>query len=331
MLRSRRVWLGFGVSLVFIVLLLRKTDLHELWDTWRHADIRWLLLGVVVYLISVWVRSLRYRFILLSHVDLSSWQLFTILTIGYMANNLLPARAGELVRAYALGERYRVSKMFALGTIAVERLFDGLGLLGLLVSTGLLLGVNGVLRGLLIVTAPLFAIALTIFVGVLISPQRSEILASRLVKLLPVRFRDRAERLAHAFIAGLGALRHPVPLAIVVVTSPLAWSLEGVVFSLVGRSLGLHVSLGYYIMANAAGNLAITAPSSQGGIGPYDFFAAEALILAGVGGSVAAAFALAAHALIILPSTLLGLFFLWRINLSLGEAVTREQAVPLTE
>src|SRR6202043_3675534 len=150
------------------------------------------------------LRAFRYHFILLSRISISAWELFPILSIGYMANNLLPARAGELVRAYVLGERHHVSKMFSLGTIAVERLFDGLALIGILIAAGLFLGVNGALRDLALITAPLFAVALLVFIAVLASPSRSEAVAARLVRLIPERFQARAQGLAVAFISGLG-------------------------------------------------------------------------------------------------------------------------------
>jgi len=331
MLHSRRFWLGTAVSLLFIGLLLWKTNLAEVGAVWRHADPRWLLAAVAVYFVSIWIRAFRYRYILVSRVSLSAWQLFPILAIGYTANNLLPARAGELVRAYVLGERYSVSKMFSLGTIAVERLFDGLTLLGLLLSMGLVLGVNGPLRDLALVTVPLFLLALVLFLAILASPGRSEAIATRLALLAPERFRDQARDLSTSFIGGLGSLRHPLPFAIVIVTSAVSWTLEGTVFSLVGRALGLEVALGFYIMAAAAANLAITAPSTAGGIGPYEFFAAQTLIFAGVGPSVAAAFALAIHALVLLPITLVGLVSLWKINVSLGQVLRRERAAPLVD
>src|SRR6266567_4434065 len=174
MLRSRRFWLGTAVSLIFIGLLLWRTDLREVWDAWRHAKPLWLLAAVAVYFCSVQARAFRYHFILLSRISISSWELFPVLAIGYMANNLLPARAGELVRAYVLGVRHDVSKMFSLGTIAVERLFDGLALIGILICSGIFLGVSGALRDLAIVTVPLFAVALAVFVAVLASPSMSQ-------------------------------------------------------------------------------------------------------------------------------------------------------------
>jgi uncharacterized membrane protein YbhN (UPF0104 family) len=159
----------------------------------------------------------------------------------------------------------------------------------------------------------------------------SEALARKLVRIAPSRFHQRAEELALAFISGLGSLRHPRLFAIVIVTSALSWLMEGVVFLLVGRALSVHIAPGYFLMAAAAANLAITAPSSQGGIGPYEFFAAQTIIFAGASASVAAAFALAVHALVILPITLVGLFFLWRTHLHLSQAVNQERAEPLID
>jgi uncharacterized protein (TIRG00374 family) len=268
---------------------------------------------------------------LLSRISLTTRQLFPILSIGYASNNILPARTGELVRAYVLGERYEVSKMFALGTIAVERLFDGLALIAILIASAFFLGSNGPLRELALVTIPVFAIAFFVFLGVLASPRLSELAAVRVLRLAPERWREKLEELALSFISGLGSLRHPTWFAIVIVTSVLTWSMEGVVFAWVGRALDMHFALGYYLMAAAAANLAITAPSSQGGIGPYEFFAAQTMIFAGASASVAAAFALAVHALVILPITFVGLFFLWRMHLHLSQAVRSERAEPLID
>jgi glycosyltransferase 2 family protein len=331
MFRSRRFWLGTGVSVVFIALFLRSTNLGRVAAAWRQADPRWLLAAVAVYFVSIWLRAFRYRYILLSRVNLSSWQLFPILAIGYTANNLLPARAGELVRAYVLGERYHVSKMFSLGTVAVERLFDGLTLLGLLLCMGVAVGLKGPLRTLAIVMIPIFVVALAAFVGILISPRRSEHVAGRLATLAPARFRGQAQALSVSFIDGLGSLRHPIPFAVVIVTSVVSWTMEGVVFKCVAQALGVPLPLRFGVMADAAANLAISAPSSQGGIGPYEFFAQRTFILASVGSSEAAALALAVHALVILPVTIVGLLSLWRINVSLGQALRGEQAVPLVE
>ncbi len=329
MLRSRRFWLGIAVSALFIGLLLFRTDLSMVLDAFRGANYWWVAPAIVAYFVSVWVRAVRYRYILRGVRDVPAPALFPILIIGYMANNLLPARAGEVVRAYVLGERHNVSKMSALGTIAVERLFDGLTLLGFLAISVAVLGGEGALKDLTIVAVAVFTVALAAFVVALAAPDATERLIGRLSRLLPHRFRQRAYDLAWSFVEGLRSLRHPDAFAWVTATSILAWLIEAVVYMLVGNAFGLDIGFGYYVMAVGAGNLAITAPSSQGGIGPFEFFVKQVLISAAAPEAVAAAYGFAVHAVVLVPATAFGLYFLWSMNLSLGGLQRR--AVPALE
>lgn len=328
MLRSARFWLGLVISAVFIGLLFFRTDPSMVFDALRRANYWWIIPAVVVYHAAVWVRALRYRFILRSVKPVATTALFPVLVIGYMANNLLPARAGEFVRAYVLGEKHGVPKMAGLGTIAVERLFDGLTLLGFLAITVLLLGGDGVLMDLTVIAVPIFAVALVVFVVALTAPDATERLLARASSLLPERFRERAYELAWSFIEGLRSLRHPDAFLWVTATSVLSWSMEAMVYMLVGRGFGIDAHFGYYIMAVGAGNLAITAPSSQGGIGPFEFFVKQVIIGAGAAEAVAAAYSFAVHAVILLPVTLLGLYFLWSMKLSLS-GLRRRTAAPV--
>jgi uncharacterized protein (TIRG00374 family) len=317
-LRSGRFWIGLLVSAVFIGLLFFRTDPSMVLDALRGANYWWLAPAIGLYIASVAVRSLRYRYIVRSVKVIPTAALFPVLVIGYMANNLLPARAGELVRAYVLGEKHGVPKMAALGTVAVERLFDGLTLLGFLAITVLVLGGDGALTDLTLVSVPIFAVAVAVFAGALAAPDATERLVARICKLLPHRFQERAYDLVCSFVEGLRSLRHPDAFAWVAVCSVAAWLLEAAVYMLVGYAFGLRINFGYYVMAVGAGNLAITAPSSQGGIGPFEFFVKAVLIGAGAPEGVAAAYSFAVHAAIIVPATVLGLYCLWAMKLSLG-------------
>jgi len=314
-LKNVRVWVGLLVSGFFIFLLLRKTDPSELAHSFRHANYAWLAPAVALYLTSVYIRAVRYRYIVRSVKLIASTALFPILIIGYMANNLLPARAGEFVRAHVLGEKHEVSKMAALGTVAVERLFDGLTLLGFLAITVILLGGDSALKNLTLLAVAIFAVALAVFVGALAAPDATEQLIGRLCRLAPGRVRDRLYDLAISFVEGLRAVRHPDAFAWVTVTSVGAWMLEAVVYMLVGRAFGIHAGFGYFVMAVGAGNLAITAPSTSGGIGPFEFFVKTVLVGATVAEADAAAYSLAVHAVILVPATLLGLYYLWTMKI----------------
>jgi uncharacterized protein (TIRG00374 family) len=328
-LRGARVWVGLAVSAVFIALLFVRTDPLTVVDALRSANYGWLAPAVALYLASVCVRAVRYRFILRSVAVVPAPALFPVLIVGYMANNLLPARAGELVRVYVLGERHGVPRMAGLGTVAVERLFDGLTLLGFLAVTIFLMGGDSTLTDLTVLAVAIFAVALAVFVVALVAPDATERLVARAARLLPHRVRARAYDLAWSFVEGLRSLRHPDAFAWVVSTSLLAWLMEAAVYGLVGRAFGIEAGFGFFVMAVGAGNLAITAPSSQGGIGPFEFFVKQVMLGAGAAESTAAAYAFAVHGVVIVPATVLGLYYLWAMHLSLGGL--RRRAEPALE
>lgn len=325
MLRSWRFWVGAAISLVFIVLAFHSTNLGAMGSALGKADYRWLLPGLVVYVASIYVRSIRYGALVRRLVDAPAHQLFGVLCIAFMANNIVPARAGELVRAYVMGERYGIKKVAALGTVIVERLFDGLTLLAFLLVTVLLLGANSTLRDLALAALAVFVLGLLLFAAILAFPARCERLIHRLTDLLPARARPLARELASSLLDGMVTLRHPGTAVVAIVSSPIAWGMEACTFWCVGQAFGLHLNFGWYLMTMAAGNLALTVPSSQGGIGPFEYFAKQVLVFAGVGGSTAAAYTIAVHAMVILPVTLLGLVFLSTFHVSLSRAMSAKR------
>lgn len=318
MVKRLRVVIGLAISLLFIALLLWHANPRQIADALIGANYVWLIPAVLIFFLELWVRAVRYEHIVKTLRPATASGLFPILVIGNMANNLLPLRIGELVRAYMIGERYQLSKMASLGTGVVERLFDGLTLLALLAGTVIILGASGAIHDITLTAVAVFALALAFFIACIASPDGSERLLSRVTRPLPDRYQQRLVGFAVSFIEGLRSVRHPDTIAWVVVTSFICWTLEAIVFACVGQAFGLSVGWGYYVMAVSAANLALTAPSSPGGTGLFEFVVMQVMILAGVDDATAAAYALAAHFTVLLPATLLGLYCLWSMHLSLG-------------
>ena len=129
LLLTRRFWLGIVVTLGFLFLFLWKVDFGETGKELQGANYFYFIPAVVCYFLSLAVRSLRWRFLLLHLKPVSISRLYPVVAIGYMANNMLPARLGELVRAHFLGEKEHISKASVFSTIGVERVLDGLTLL----------------------------------------------------------------------------------------------------------------------------------------------------------------------------------------------------------
>src|SRR5881397_1221332 len=132
--RWRGAWLiGLAISVALLVWVLYKIDLRKVWTYAQHAN-GWLLLLTVVVAITFPVRAIRWRLIL-RDADGRPFRwlpLWHATTIGFMANNLLPARAGEVARAYVASRQLPVRFTTALGSIGVERVFDALVMLGLM-------------------------------------------------------------------------------------------------------------------------------------------------------------------------------------------------------
>ncbi|MGA2286002.1 MAG: lysylphosphatidylglycerol synthase transmembrane domain-containing protein, partial [Dehalococcoidia bacterium] len=257
--------------------------------------------------------------------------LYPIVIIGFMANNLIPARAGELVRAYVVGEREKVSKMAALGTIAVDRVFDGITLLPILLIVGAVSGVNSELRTIAIWMTAIFGLLLVVLVVLALSAGLSRTAVDLALRLVPARLKPNVRALAESFLTGLHSFRSPIDMFLASATSVASWLLEATMYYMVGLAFGLHLGFDIYLLICAGANLAIAVIATQGGVGPFEFVAQQTAIHFGVASGLASAYAVALHALVLLPVIAVGLYALWAINLSLGEVLRGKGATPVTE
>ncbi len=317
---SLRVWLGFGISLVFLFFAFRGQDYGEIWQALQDAEYRWVLPSLVAYFIGVYLRSARWRYLLRSVSDVPTRSLFPVVVIGYLANNVLPLRAGELVRSYALSVRFGVRKTTALATIAVERLFDGLTMLLFMLIASLSISVTGRLQIVTLSASAIFGVILTVLVLFVAIPGLREWSVRMVVRWLPGRVGPRVEEMALAFFSGLGILRQRSDLARVGGLSVLAWLCEASMYLLIAQGFDLNISPLAVLMVTAAANLATLVPSSPGYVGPFEW--GVSLVLVGALGKteeLALSYAIAVHAALYFPVVLLGLFFWWRQSFSWRE------------
>lgn len=328
MLRNRRVWIGLVVSVVFLALLLRSVDRHELAAALEEIDPLWLVAAFAVELAALWFRALRWRFILDSHVRISTQDAFSVVIIGYAANNLLPVRAGELVRAQLLHDSHGASRLGTLGTIVVERIFDGLVLALFLAATIAIAGGSDFLRVVAALMTAAFLAGTAVLALLALQPRGSDIWTVRMLRLAPAAVRPRARVWLGSFLAGLAGLRGARAWGLVIGATVLSWGLEAVCYWLVGIGFGLDLDFPLYLAVTGAANLAIAAPSTAGGVGPFEFFAQKALTAFGVSAAAATVYALVLHALLLIPVVLLGIVLLWRRHIGLGAMLKAGQGVP---
>jgi uncharacterized protein (TIRG00374 family) len=324
-LKSRQIWLGLGGTVLFLALFFWQTDLREFLNAMRDADYRWAALGVMLWFVAAWPRSLRWKLILRPLRPLPVVILYPVLIIGYMTNNLLPARLGELVRAYILGERYALSKAAVLGTVVVERVADGLTLVALMAVAGAFIGLGSAVGLLAMAMAALFVVAFLILVVAMMKRDAAEKAIKALCQPLPRPWQGKVLQLADAFLDGLMALRSPWALVGVMATGGVAWALEAAMYFVVGRGFGIQGGFATFLVLTGAANLAIAVPSSAGGVGPFEWASQQVMVGAGVARGVASAYAVALHGLLLVPVIVVGLVFLWLLQVPL-RAMARQPA-----
>jgi len=323
-LRSRwRLILGILVSTVFLVWALRGLDIAKFWSDLRGADYVWLVPGVVVYFLGVWARTWRWHYMLRHIEDLPMYPLFRIVSIGYMGNNIYPARAGEVLRSYVLKQEYGVRMSASLATVLIERLFDGLTMV-LFVFVALpfvrfeaaaLASYQDLIVGLTL----LFLGALVVFLALAARPDIARALYAPLVgALVPGAYQARVLGTADRFMVGLESLARGREVFMIFGTSVLVWLFETGKYWFVMHAFPFQVSFLTLMLMNGIVNLFTTLPAAPGYWGTFDAPGIAILMAAGVDQSIASAYTLVLHVALWAPITALGAYYLWRSRLSLG-------------
>jgi hypothetical protein len=330
--RSLRVWLGLPISLVFLYLAFRGQHPDEIRDALSRVDWRLLPLALVLLYTGIAIRAYRWHVLLRPVCDIPTREVFPVMIVGYAANNVLPLRAGELVRAWVLGQRYGVRKTAALATIAVERLFDGVTMLLFVGGAATVVGLNAELQHVALVAAGVFAVAIAGLVVLLAGGSLRDRLLGLVLGPLPPRLAERVERMAESFLAGLGVLSRRRDLALVAITSVVAWGFEASMYWTVARAFGDPLAGAVTpvaaLLVTAIANLATLVPSGPGYVGTFEAGVLLAVNGAlGIGRGLALSYAVLLHVLLWLPVTVWGAVEWWRLGLSGGHHVTLADAV----
>lgn len=320
--------ISIAITVGLLVWALRGVHTGDVLKQIRHADPYPLFAAVVLATALFPIRLVRWR-LLLRAADGSAFPatpLWHAIAIGFMANNVLPFRAGELARAYTASRLTGARFSAVLSSLVVERVLDGLVIV-LLLAAGLLLpglphglsmgvGFAPVARwatwaGLAFGTLLVAGIALVAF------PRAG----ARLLRAV-VPFPRLAERLVgtlEGVTQGLSALRSPVRLVAAIGWSLTLWGVSALSFYVAYRAFDLHVNLGGALLMQGILMLGISLPSSPSGLGPFEAAISFALAFYGVAADRAFAYAITYHLTTFVPIVVLGLWSLWRTNLRLAE------------
>lgn len=318
---------GILLGVAFLALTLRNIDLARLLVSLSSVNYALVLLAACVTFCGYLVRTARWQKLLSPTRVIAGRELFPILVIGFMANNVLPARAGEFVRVYILQRRTDIKKSLGLSTIILERLLDGLTLVLFagLVSLRFPLPDSGALVARL---AGVIFVCAAVAVGLLlVYADFAGKLLLFAVRILPARLAQRSVTMFESMVLGLQAVRRRRTMMAVAILSIGVWLAEALSYLLVMDSFDLRLGQTTPLAALfllVVVNLAIMLPSAPGYVGTFQAAAVFALGAFGVQAEPALGVAIVSHGMQYALITGLGFLFLSRSGLRLKSASSEE-------
>lgn len=304
---------GLLISVGMLAWLLYSYDLKELSASLQSAHYRYLWPIPLLIVTNFLLRSIRWRVLFVDEIGRPLKSFYRSLMIGYLFNNLMPARAGDLVRVYHLSKSETLSKSKILATLFAERTGDLLTLLGLL--TMVLLSYPALplwikRAGFLVGAGTVGAVCVVVFLRLYGELGLASIL--RLAAPLIGNRSTRLDEMGRNFLSGLGGLCHVRIGALFLLLTAMLWGLELGVAALIASAFQLDIAAGNLLFVMIAITVGTLVPSSPGYLGTFEFFGLSTLAMVGHTGGNALSFVIVLHAVTILGAGLLGVLCLGR-------------------
>jgi uncharacterized protein (TIRG00374 family) len=315
MIRWRNL-IGLVLSIGFLYLAFQDVPLGEVAALIPTMLPVYILLAVIASILTLLAKGVRWRFFFTERQP-TFLQSFSIQTIGIFINSVAPARLGDLLRAYLFSEQNHHSKVFVLGTIIVEKLFD---LLFLVISIVILLPLvvfpNWVSR-----PSELTAILLLVLISIIgvIAWKKEQAIhrIEQFTSIFPERWRNGIQRPLKNLLSSLECVRNWRQVISILAWSAIIWGLGFLTNILVFWSLNLPISFLPAIFLLVVLQVGVAVPSSPGRIGVFHYLTVLALSVFAVEKGPALSCGIILHLVVYLPLTLLGAFFIWNEKIDL--------------
>lgn len=302
-----------GLAAVLLYYALRGTDWPSVWHIILGAKWQFLAASAVIGVVNYFLRSLRWRVLLNARGKFKVSTVFWATMAGYLGNNFLPARAGEVVRSFIISDQSALSRTYVLTTALTERLMDAIALV--LCGSIVLLQVNpkpawmeGVGR-----TTALIAAFGAVMVVVL---PYTEGLIEKILRMLPLpaKLRDRLLEFSGQILLGLRVFHHPGRLFTFVLMTALVWGGDAVSNVVAARAFDIHMTFPVAVLLLAGMGLGSALPATPGYVGIYQFAAVTILPPFGIDRNAALAYIIVAQAMAYVMVLVLGLLGLYKIR-----------------
>jgi uncharacterized protein (TIRG00374 family) len=309
--KAVRLMLCLVVSGVFFYLAVRGMDFARTVQELKKSSPMPILGAVFFLFLSYWIRAYRWSYLLLPVKQITTGPLFRSTVIGFMGNYLLPFRAGEVMRAVSIGQNQNISKAAAMGSIVLERVFDGVVIS---LTPFLVLAAVDLPAWIMRVNIAFLALYVVGLLALVIATQRgwTEAWIERATVVLPISFAQRLKSMAEEFLHGMKGITYAGALLPVFLLSLVCWFFHGLYFFLLFEALDLELSFWAALIIQMVIGLGVILPAAPGYVGNFEYFTVLGLALFGITQEAAFAYALLAHICQFIPVTAVGFFLALR-------------------
>lgn len=367
---------GILISIICSWLFARKIEWSQLSVALKDAEYVYIIPTIILIFVGHYFRAVRWSALIAPIKRVSVLNLFSATMIGFMANSVLPARIGEIIRPVMIAKKEKIKVTASFATVVMERIFD---VLSIIVFASLLLfflpaetlqdksvsvinhaeatevvkakyvnekpgatssAVNNQgskteasniikqLRKWSIVMAFLGILAITSLFLLSLYPKKAGAVFEKLLFFFPHHLKDKLVNLLHSFISGLQVFDNKKQLIWIGVLSLVIWFFNASPIYVLCYAFDIKLSFAGACFVMVCLALAVALPQAPGFIGVFHIAIQKTLDIFGVGLSSAQSFAIILWALSIIPITIVGLLFLWREGMSLGEISHYDEEVP---
>lgn len=299
-------WLGISLSIVLLLWVFKDCNFAEIGSTLKEADFLCLVPIAALIFLDFCLRASRWGVLFENPGHLKWKNLFVSMMIGYLANNMLPARGGELIRIWILGKREKLPKSTVLATIMVEKVADLLVILLLLAFLLFFFPLPVWLQGVGVVAGGCCVLAVLLVSLRKINGLRLLARILRLLKFLPAHIMKIVRNIGKAFVAGVSGIFNGKNSLSFVIYTALIWVCEVLITFLLAQSFHLPLSFMESLFLIVVIGISSMIPSSPGAIGTFEFFGISTLSMIGIKGSGAQAFVFIYHTLNLLSTSFIG-------------------------
>jgi uncharacterized protein (TIRG00374 family) len=294
------------VTVFFSYVALSGIKLGRVWDALRTSDYLWLLPALAAFALSTAARALRWRSLFAHDRRPPRGSVANAMTVGYLYNNILPARAGEAARVLVLTRRSSTPPAEIIGTVVLERLYDVIAILVIFFIAEPWLPHVSWFGAAAVVAVVLAGLIGATVAGLAVSGDRAVTTLLRPLRRFSLFSEGRLDRTVSEINHGLGGLRRPRVAFEAFVWTVAAWLLSALCAYIVSLAFRLHLSFASGVLVIVAVGLGMILPSPPGAIGVFEAAALIALKAYGVSHSVALSYALVLHAVNFVPFLLVG-------------------------